>query len=151
MCLPAIEHHPDCVFVEDTVVAIDNTAVICRLGHTTRMGEVDSMKEVLEQLGMEVIDMRNETSNNGDSSTNNNEEVAFCDGGDVLYTGSHLFVGLSDRTNKHGFELLRRVFGNKVEVVAVPPVIQGKEVLHLKSAGEFALAGYQVPINSFSF
>ena len=69
----------------------------------------------------------------------------------MLYTGSHLFVGLSDRTNKHGFELLRRVFGNKVEVVAVPPVIQGKEVLHLKSAGEFALAGYQVPINSFSF
>lgn len=140
MCLPSIEHHPDCVFVEDTVVAIDNTAVICRLGHTSRMGEVDSVKEVLEQLGMEVIDMRNESSNNSDSSTNNNEEVACCDGGDVLYTGRHLFVGLSDRTNKRGFELLRRVFGNKVDVVVVPPIIQGKDVLHLKSAGEFALA-----------
>lgn len=34
---------------------------------------------------------------------------ATLDGGDVLYTGKHLFVGLSKRTNKRGAECLVKV------------------------------------------
>lgn len=34
---------------------------------------------------------------------------ATLDGGDVLYTGEHLFVGLSRRTNQRGAEVLREV------------------------------------------
>jgi dimethylargininase len=131
ICLPPLEANPDCAFVEDTVVAIGNVAVICRLGHVSRQGESDSIKDVLVQLGVEVIDMRDYKYSDG-----NADELACCDGGDVLYTGRHLFVGLSERTNVKGFELLQCVFGDKVEVVLVPPVIQGKDVLHLKSAGE---------------
>ena len=111
------------MFVEDTVVAVGDTALICSLGHASRRGEVDEMKEILLQLGMNVVDMREAND-------------SFCDGGDVLYTGRHLFVGMSERTNEGGFRWLKQVFGETVEVVAVPPVIQGKEVLHLKSAGE---------------
>jgi len=131
LCLPALESHPDCVFVEDTVVAVGNTAVITHLGHESRRGEVDSVKEALRQLGVHVLDMREEDANINDRS------ISLCDGGDVLYTGRHLFVGLSERTNENGFRFLQKVFGERLHeenIIAVPPVIQGKDVLHLKSA-----------------
>ena len=105
------------------------------------MGEVDSVKEVLEQLGMEVVDMRSGSTNSSQkrvgTSGGRSDSVAHCDGGDVLYTGRHLFVGMSNRTNELGYALLREVFESTVEVVKVPPVIQGKDVLHLKSAGGY--------------
>lgn len=34
---------------------------------------------------------------------------ATLDGGDVLYTGEHLFVGLSHRTNQRGADVLKKV------------------------------------------
>ncbi|KAL7535947.1 hypothetical protein ACHAXR_006826 [Thalassiosira sp. AJA248-18] len=130
-CLPPMETHPDCLFVEDTVVAIGDTAVITQLGHVTRRGEADSIKDVLHQLGMtNVYDMR------GDNG--NGDERALCDGGDVMYTGRHLFVGMSDRTNDLGFQFLRDAFVSQGmtsdDIIPVPPVVAGKEVLHLKSA-----------------
>lgn len=131
LCLPPIEAHPDCLFVEDSVVAVGDTAVITRMGHLSRRGEVDSIKQILQQLGMKhVYDMRE-----GNDSDNN---AAICDGGDVMYTGRHLFVGMSDRTNTPGFNFLRDVFANHGfsadDIIPVPPVVAGKEVLHLKSA-----------------
>ena len=115
LCLPAMDEHPDSVFVEDTVVAIGNKAVITNPGHPSRRGEVDTIRDVLLQLGYETIEMRDHPS-------------ALCDGGDVLYTGRHVFVGLSERTNQEAANILSEAFG--VEVIAVP--FQG-EALHLKS------------------
>ena len=37
-------------------------------------------------------------------------EPAELDGGDVLFTGRELFVGLSSRTNKEGVECLEKAF-----------------------------------------
>ena len=37
------------------------------------------------------------------------KEDGTVDGGDVLYTGRHIFVGMSVRTNSQGIETLRRV------------------------------------------
>ncbi|KAL7527099.1 hypothetical protein ACHAWF_002037 [Thalassiosira exigua] len=129
ICLPAIEPHPDCLFVEDTVVAVGDTAVVTRLGHVSRRGEVDSIKDILSQLGMNVCDMRSD----GDET-----EGALCDGGDVMFTGRHLFVGMSDRTNDRGYQFLRDSFScrglHEDDVISVPPVVAGKEVLHFKSA-----------------
>lgn len=117
ICLPALQEHPDSVFVEDTVVAVRNRAVITNPGHPLRRGEVSTMKDVLCRLGLDVTDMREV-----------NPE-AFCDGGDVLYTGRHLFVGLSDRTNMAAVQILSE--GLDVdETVAVP--FEGA-ALHLKS------------------
>ncbi len=114
--LPALDDHADSVFVEDTVVAIGNKAVITNPGHPSRLGEVDSIREfLLGELGYETIDMRENDS-------------AFCDGGDVLYTGRHLFVGLSERTNQDAVKVLAKAFG--MEVIAVP--FEG-QALHLKS------------------
>ena len=116
LCLPALEEHPDSVFVEDTVVAIGRKAVITNPGHPSRRGEVDTVMEALRQLGFEIVDMRK-------------VESAFCDGGDVLYTGRHLFVGLSERTNAGAVQVLADSF-HGVNVRAVE--FQG-EALHLKS------------------
>ena len=131
LSLPPLESHPDCLFVEDTVVAIGNTAVITQLGHASRRGEADSVKEVLQQLGMKhVYDMR--------ENHNNTEEVPLCDGGDIIYTGRHLFVGMSDRTNDRGYQFLRETFARHGipadNIISVPSIVTGKEVLHLKSA-----------------
>jgi dimethylargininase len=126
LCLPAIEEHPDCSFVEDTVVAIGNTAVITNPGHASRKGEVDSIREVLLQLGMTVVDMRD--YNNNDEEGGNNDCI--CDGGDVMYTGRHLFVGISERTNAAAVDVLANAFDGVVETIAVP--FEG-DALHLKS------------------
>jgi dimethylargininase len=120
LCLPGLESNPDCVFVEDCAVTIGNRAVVTNLGHLSRRGEADSIKEILIQLGMDVTDMRDASNQ------------AICDGGDVLYTGRHLFVGLSSRTNSASARVLQEAFD--MEVVVVPSAIQGDEVLHLKSA-----------------
>ncbi|CAB9504353.1 N(G),N(G)-dimethylarginine dimethylaminohydrolase 1 [Seminavis robusta] len=116
--LPPLEHHPDCVFVEDTVVAVDNRAVITWPGHASRQGEVDSIRQVLEQLGMDVWEMKTQNAD------------AICDGGDVMYTGRHLFVGLSERTNAQGASVLEEAF-SPLPMVTV--ALDAKDALHLKS------------------
>lgn len=40
---------------------------------------------------------------------------ATLDGGDVLYTGKHLFVGLSLRTNQRGADVLIKVRNETVK------------------------------------
>lgn len=44
--LAADEAHPDCPFVEDTVVYARGTAVTLRPGHESRRGEVDAVRYV---------------------------------------------------------------------------------------------------------
>jgi dimethylargininase len=152
--LPAIESHPDCLFVEDTMIAIDDTAVITSMGHESRRGEVDSIKRVLlEDLQgrlKNVYDMNDNNEADNDSNINDVKEILpTCDGGDVLYTGRHLFVGITDRTNEIGFEHLRKVFAQYQGLLKEEDVIpihmmsidddssgkgKGGGVLHLKSA-----------------
>ncbi|KAL7469525.1 hypothetical protein ACHAXS_009945, partial [Conticribra weissflogii] len=119
--------------------------------------------------GESLFDMRNSNNNNYNNHDNDDDNdhvdnddddndhvddrgammMATADGGDVLYTGRHLFVGLSDRTNYMGYEFLRSVFGPRlggggdavVVPVVIPPVERGtttttttSSVLHLKSA-----------------
>lgn len=121
--LPPLEAHPDSVFVEDTVVAHHKRVVITRPGHESRQGEVDSIRDVLRQMGMEVWNMRD------------TDATAVCDGGDVLNTGRHMFVGLSDRTNQAGADMLQTVFdggtATNLPVISVPMDVN--DALHLKS------------------
>lgn len=121
-CLPALPECPDCSFVEDTVVSVGHqSAVITQPGHVSRRGETSSVRQCLHQFGINTIDMSDD---------------AYCDGGDVLNTGRHVFVGLSNRTNDAAVDVLRRAFqdNTKTKVIPVPAIVQGNEVLHLKSA-----------------
>lgn len=116
LCLPALPEHPDCLFVEDTVVAIQQTAVLTQPGHPSRQGEVESIAVVLEQLGMKNLVRMKQVA-----------PTAVCDGGDVLYTGRHLFVGLSRRTNEEALAVLQDAL--QVPTSGVPV----SNALHLKS------------------
>ncbi len=113
--LKADPNHPDCNFIEDTAIIVDNIAVISRMGALERRGEEIPVAHTLKELGMKnIIHI---------------QSPGTMDGGDILYTGKHLFVGLSKRTNEYALNQLKEIFQDKVEVIAIP-VTEG---LHLKS------------------
>ncbi|OEU06463.1 hypothetical protein FRACYDRAFT_200730 [Fragilariopsis cylindrus CCMP1102] len=130
LCLPPLDELPDSMFVEDTVVAIGNKAVITNPGHISRRQEVDTINTVLQhQLGMDVTDMRDINNKNEEYKTG--IATSYCDGGDVLYTGRHLFVGVSgERTNYEAISILQT--GLDIEVIPIP-FKQRVGALHLKS------------------
>lgn len=113
--LPGSADFPDCVFIEDTAVVLDELAVLTRPGAESRRGELPPVAEALGPL-RRIARI---------------EPPATLDGGDVLRMDKYLYVGLSPRTNPQGVEQLRRLVEPLgYEVVAVP--VHGS--LHLKSA-----------------
>lgn len=117
--LAADVDHPDCNFIEDTAIIIDEIAVISRMGAPERRGEETAVANALSELGMQNIVHL--------------QSPATMDGGDILYTGRHLFVGLSKRTNEYALNQLKEIFQYRIEVIGIP-VIEG---LHLKSVISF--------------
>ena len=120
--VPADDAFPDCCFIEDTAVVLGETAVLTRPGAASRQGEVDGVAEVLGKH-RELVRMR---------------APAALDGGDVLRIGMHLFIGISERTNKDGALFLAaaaRREGIESTLLDVP------EGLHLKSFVTLAATG----------
>jgi dimethylargininase len=110
--LPSNAAFPDCVFVEDVAIVLDDLAVITRPGAESRRGETEPMAEALERYRPLV----------------RIEAPATIDGGDVLVLGDRIYVGLSERTNEQALEQLRLLTHR--EVIAVD--VHG--ALHLKTA-----------------
>jgi len=113
--LPTLPDQPDCVFVEDPALVLDEVVVITRMGATARRGESSSLAAALTQY-RSVVYM---------------SEPATLDGGDVVRIGKTLYVGQSRRTNAEGARQLEHFvapFGYRV--IRVP--VTG--CLHLKSA-----------------
>ena len=116
--LPALPEAPDGVFVEDTALLLDGTAVITRPGAPSRVGETESVAATLADR-YEVQRLA----------------AGRLDGGDVLRVGRTLFVGLSQRTDEAGFSALRDI----VDPLGFTPVrVPVGGALHLKSAVTFA-------------
>ena len=113
--LPGDAAYPDCCFVEDTAVVLNELAVLAHPGAPSRRGEVDAVASALaphRPLARVPPSAR-------------------LDGGDVLVLGRRLYVGVSGRTDAAGAEALRHAvvrFGYEV----VPVRVTG--CLHLKSA-----------------
>lgn len=106
---------PDCVFVEDPAVVLDEIAIITRMGAESRRGESESLAAALARF-RPVVRMA---------------EPATLEGGDVVRMGRTLYVGLSRRTNPEGARQLAEMVephGYRV----VPVAVTG--CLHLKSA-----------------
>lgn len=119
--LPADEALPDCVFVEDTAVVLNGTALMTKPGHPARRKEVDTMRAILKkELQLAIVEIKDET--------------ATIDGGDVLFTGKEFFVGISCRTNEAGARAVAAAFP---EYPVTP--IKVSNGLHLKSS--MAMAG----------
>jgi len=110
--LPADDAHPDCVFVEDTAIVLDDLAVITRPGAESRRGETRVIADALAPYRTLV----------------RIEAPATLDGGDVLVLDDRIYVGLSTRTNESAIAQLRSLTRREV----IPVEVRG--VLHLKSA-----------------
>jgi dimethylargininase len=106
---------PDCVFVEDTAIVLDEVAVMMSMGAESRREEPAGIEPALK-------------------SYRRIERVALpatIDGGDVVLAGRTLYVGESPRTNAAGIAALRDiVVRHGYEVIAVPVL----KCLHLKTA-----------------
>lgn len=113
--LPGSRELPDCVFVEDTAIVLDEIAVLMSMGALSRRDEVPVVEAALREF----------------RTLARVELPAKIDGGDVVRSGRDVFVGLSRRTNEAGVNALREIlapFG--YSVVGVPVL----DCLHLKSA-----------------
>ena len=113
--LPATPSLPDSVFVEDTVVALDEIAVLTRPGAESRRSELESMGEMLRPL-RPLAAIR---------------EPGTLDGGDVLVLDREIVVGLSQRSNAAGASQLAAAVTPLGYTVRTVPVTG---CLHLKSA-----------------
>ena len=80
--LPADEHHPDCIFVEDQAIVIDGHVLLPLPGHPSRVAEQPPIADFLSRQlnGFQVCGMF------GD---------ARMDGGDILRLGKIFFVARS--------------------------------------------------------
>ena len=98
--IEANEAYPDCVFVEDTAVAIGNKIFLTNPGAESRRGEVTAVLNKFQQyaneLNLEIVALHN-------------KEEAFIDGGDVCFTGREILVGLSHRTNLKGRLFIKKI------------------------------------------
>ncbi len=106
---------PDCAFLEDTAIVLDEVALLASMGTSSRREEPAGIEpELRKYRDIERV-----------------EPPATLEGGDVLRVGRTLFVGLSSRTNRAGISILEAItdrYGYKIVPVPV------RRCLHLKTA-----------------
>jgi dimethylargininase len=125
--LPAERDLPDCVFVEDPAIVVDEIAVISVMGAASRRPEADSLATALSSYRkLEFL-----------------REPATLDGGDVMRVGRTLFVGLSRRTNREAVAQLSDIL-RPYDYQVKPVEVTG--CLHLKSACSY-IGGNTVLVN----
>ena len=84
---------PDCVFIEDTAIILDELAVLASMGTDSRRGEPAGIEAALSPH-REIRRI---------------ERPAAIEGGDVLRVGRTLLVGISSRTNRAGVAALAAI------------------------------------------
>ena len=114
--IDADDAHPDCVFIEDTVVMLGQLAVVTSPGAESRRGEQDAVAAAIADLGLETRHIR---------------LPGTLDGGDVLKVGTTIYVGRGGRTNAEGIRQFRAIATEVGYTVVAVPVTRA---LHLKSA-----------------
>lgn len=106
---------PDCTFIEDTAVVLDEIAILTLPGAKSRRPEIVGIEPVLQKY----------------RPIQRIEFPGTVDGGDVLCVGKRILIGVSSRTNSEGikqFENIVRRYGYRVTPIRL------KDCLHLKSA-----------------
>src|SRR5512143_3617093 len=113
--LPADPALPDCCFVEDVAVVLDEVALLAMPTPPSRRGEIAAVDEALGRF----------------RPLERTPLAATLAGGDVLRIGRRLFVGRSPRTNEAGIARLAAV-AEPLGYRVIPVSVTG--CLHLKSA-----------------
>jgi dimethylargininase len=116
--LDAISELPDSHFVEDVAVLHRGTAILTAPAAPERRAEVERIRPVLAER-MPTVEL------GGDGS-------AHLDGGDVLISGSRVFVGLGSRTNRAGAERLRERL-REIDAALSVHFVPFRGLLHFKS------------------
>jgi dimethylargininase len=106
---------PDAPFVEDTVVVVDDLAVVARPGARERLAETTGTERALAGLGFRIERIT---------------APATLDGGDVLKLGSSWFVGVGGRTSHEGARQLADLVA-PLGIRVVP--VRTSRALHLKT------------------
>jgi dimethylargininase len=113
--LAADSRYPDSTFIEDVALCTPAGAVICRPGAPSRRGETEGMQKVLAPFFTRIAEV-------GPPGT--------LEAGDIMMTGDHYYIGLSERTNPEGARQLIAILESFGFSASATPV--GK-VLHLKT------------------
>jgi len=113
--LPPQPAYPDATFIEDTAVIVPGLAVLARPGASSRLGEVATVRDAVTRAVGTVREIVGPGT---------------LDGGDVCEHGTHLFVGISHRTNEEGARQLAAEVGHTASTIDIRGVTS---ILHLKS------------------
>jgi dimethylargininase len=113
--LPALDHLPDAVFVEDTAVVLDEAALLLPMGVDSRRAEPSEVAGELARW-REIVPL---------------PEGCRVEGGDVVRLGRTLYVGRTGRTEELGIRALAAAAAPRGYRV-IPVEVSG--CLHLKSA-----------------
>jgi len=113
--LPALDGYPDAYFVEDPAIITEEVAIVNRPGATSRRGEAQAIASAVAQH----------------RPVARIEAPGTLEGGDVLFVGKQVYVGLSARTNRAGVAQLADILAPHGYSVQGVPVEAG---LHLKSS-----------------
>ncbi len=129
--------HPDSTFVEDTAILTPRGAMLTRPGAASRSGEVAAVAAALRPFHPEPAGIT---------------APGTVDGGDVCEAGEHVFIGLSQRTNREGAAQLARWlaelgFGTTlIDIRGLPGLLHLKTGLSWLGGGRLlasaALAGH---------
>ena len=113
--LPALDEHPDSVFVEDPAFVLGEGAILLRPGAPSRFAEPATLAPALHRYFAHVAEV----------------DEGFVDGGDILVLPGEILIGLSARTDERGarrFSGLVGDLGRSARIVETPPGL-----LHLKT------------------
>ena len=93
-------------------------AILTRPGATSRLGEVDGIRETVERFYTSVHEIT---------------APGTLDGGDVCEAGSHVFIGVSHRTNEQGACQLAEFLAVEGFPSSLVDIRRVNAILHLKS------------------
>jgi dimethylargininase len=129
--LEADEAFADSTFIEDTCLVTPHCAIITNPGAKTRKGEIHTVKAAMESLGLTIERI---------------QAPGTLDAGDVMMKGNHYYVGLSQRTNKPGFDQLSSILG---KYGMTSSAISLASVLHLKTGISYLENNYLLAFGEF--
>ena len=124
--------YPDSTFVEDVALCTVGLSVITNPGAASRKGEQVDMERALGSFYDTIEHI---------------EAPGTVEAGDVMMTGRHFYIGISDRTNHEGADQLIHILekhqmtGEKIEL---------KQLLHLKSGMSYLEDNNLLVQNEFS-
>lgn len=133
--MPSDDKCPDGIFIGDIAVVINGTALMCHppdiKGRPSRQSEVAMLRSVLRmEVGLKIKEV-----------TSDKAEV---EGGDVLWTGREIFVGVGTRTNMAGATSVAAAFPEyPTTLIEIP-----KGYMHLKDVVSMAGPDLMVIHNS---